>query len=71
VLNKFKAGHYIIKHDSNLLEVFNTLMNEKSLMSFFTVPEGKNMFEVAKMLEENSITSYSDFIELARDKDFL
>lgn len=71
VLNKFKAGHYIIKHDSNLLEVFNTLMNEKSLMSFFTVPEGKNMFEVAKMLEENSITSYSDFIELARDKNFL
>lgn len=71
VLNKFKKGHYIIKHDSNLLEVFNTLINEKSQVALFTIPEGKNMFEIGKMLEENSITSYEDFITLSRDKKFL
>jgi UPF0755 protein len=71
VLNKFKTGHYIIKHNSNLLDVFNTLINEKGQVSFFTVPEGKNMFEIGKMLEENSITNYNDFINLARDKKFL
>ena len=68
VLNKFKTGHFIIRHNSNLLDVFNILINEKSLTALFTIPEGKNMFEIAKMLEASSITSYDDFIALARDK---
>jgi UPF0755 protein len=71
VLNKFKTGHYIIKHNSNLLSVYNTFINEKSLVTFFTVPEGKNMYEIAQMLEENSITKASDFLTLAKDKNFL
>jgi UPF0755 protein len=71
VLNKFKTGHYIIRHNSNLIDVFNTFINQKSQAMFFTVPEGKNMYEIAKMLEDNSITNYSDFIALARDKKFL
>ena len=71
VLNKFKTGHYIIKHNSNLIDVFNTFINQKSQVTLFTIPEGKNMYEIAKMLEENAITKYSDFIQLARDKTFL
>jgi len=71
VMTKFRAGHYIIRHNSNLLDVFNTLVNERSAAMLFTVPEGRNMFEIGKMLEENKITSYSDFIALARDKQFL
>lgn len=71
VLNKFKTGQYIVKHDSNLIEVFNTFINAKSQVMLFTVPEGKNMYEIAQMLEANSITNYNDFIELARDKNFL
>ena len=71
VLNKFKAGHYIVKHNSNLIDVYNTFINGKSLAFFFTVPEGKNMYEIGKMLEENSITKYDDFIEACKDKTFL
>jgi UPF0755 protein len=71
VMTKFKTGRYIIRHNSNLLDVFNILLNEKNQTPLFTVPEGKNMFEVAKMLEENSITTYDEFIHLARDKVFL
>ncbi|MBP9680304.1 MAG: endolytic transglycosylase MltG [Bacteriovorax sp.] len=71
VLNKFKTGRYVIKHNSNLLQVFNTLINEKSQIALFTIPEGKNMFEIGRMLEESSITQYDEFIALARDKNFL
>ncbi len=71
VMTKFKAGHYIIRHNSNLLDVFNTLIYERSAAMLFTVPEGRNMFEIGKMLEDNKITSYSEFISLARDKQFL
>jgi UPF0755 protein len=71
VLNKFKIGHYIVRHNSNLLDVFNIFINEKSQVMLFTVPEGKNMYEIAHMLETSSITNYNDFINLARDKKFL
>jgi UPF0755 protein len=71
VLNKFKTGHYIIRHNSNLIDVFNIFINEKNQARLFTVPEGKNMFEIAKMLEAGSITKYDEFIQLARDKKFL
>lgn len=71
VLNKFKAGHFIIKHNSNLLDVYRTLIIEKAQILLFTVPEGKNMFEIGKMLEDNSIVKYDEFIALARDKSFL
>ncbi len=71
VLNKYKTGHYIIKHNSNLLDVYRILIIEKNQATLFTIPEGKNMFEIGKMLEASSITSYDDFIQSARDKKFL
>lgn len=71
VLNKFRSGTYNIKHNSNLLDVYKTLILDKNQALLFTIPEGKNMFEIGKMLEENSITKYDEFIKLARDKTFL
>lgn len=70
VLNKFRAGRYIIKQDSNLLKVFDTFINEKSLTALFTIPEGKNLYEIGKMLEEKGVTNYVEFINLARDPVF-
>lgn len=71
VLNKYKTGRYIIRHNSNLLDVYNIFINEKSQTALFTVPEGKNMYEIGKMLEASSITNYDQFIQYARDKNFL
>jgi UPF0755 protein len=36
-----------------------------------TIPEGKNMYEIAKMLDEKGITSREDFIKLANDQTFV
>lgn len=71
MMSKFKTGNYTIKTNSNMLDVFHTFINEKNRASFFTVPEGKNMYEIGRMLEARSITKYDDFIRLARDKRFL
>ncbi len=71
VMTKFKSGTYKIKQNSNLLEVFNTLINEKNYATYFTIPEGKNMYEIAKMLEAESITNYDDVIGLCKDRDFV
>jgi UPF0755 protein len=68
VLNKFKTGRYKIHHGANLLDVFNALIVEKSMVSLFTVPEGKNMYEIGKMLEESEIVKASEFISACKDK---
>jgi UPF0755 protein len=71
VMTKFKTGTYEIKSSSNLIDVYNIFINGKSLAQFFTIPEGKNMYEIGRMLEDRKITSYDDFISLCKDKKFV
>jgi len=37
----------------------------------FTVPEGRNMYEIAKMIEEAGLGSGAEFLALCRDKNFI
>ncbi len=71
VMTKFKSGQYKIRTNSNLIDVYNTFINEKSLAMYFTIPEGKNMYEIGKMLEERAITTYDAFVELCKSPAFV
>jgi UPF0755 protein len=71
VMTKFKTGRYRIKAGSNLLDIYNTFINGKSLAMLFTVPEGKNMYEIGHMLEDAQITTYIEFIALCKDPAFV
>ena len=66
-MNKFKAGTYEIKNGQHMGEVLETLINGVPLLSKVTFPEGKNMFEMGKILESKGITSYTDFVKECRD----
>ncbi len=70
-MTKFRSGKFLIPEGSNMLQVHDTLLYGKSISELVTIPEGKNMFEIAKILEEKGLTTYSDFISVARDKSFL
>lgn len=71
VMTKIKSGQYQIANNSNLLEVFDTFVSGKVLTTYFTIPEGKNMYEIGKMLEERAITDYNEFIELCKSPAFV
>lgn len=71
VMTKFKSGKYKILSGSNMMDVYKTFINGKSLATFFTIPEGKNMYEIGRMLEDNGITSYMEFIALCKDPAFV
>lgn len=71
LMTKFKAGRFMIKSNSNMLDVFETLVNGKAIATQITIPEGKNLFEIAKLLEEKGvIESANEFITLAKDEEF-
>lgn len=70
MVTKFKAGRFVIKNNSNMLDVFETLINGKAIATQITIPEGKNLFEIAKILEEkNVIESASEFVKLAKSEE--
>ena len=71
VMTKFKSGKYEIKTQSNLMDVYNSLINGKSAAMYFTIPEVKNMYEIGRMLQERGIVSYEDFIMLCKDRKFV
>jgi UPF0755 protein len=69
-MTKFKAGNYIIKSGSNLIDVVNILTSGAGITETVTIPEGKNLFEIADILEKSEITKKDEFIAIAKDMDF-
>jgi len=71
LMTKFKAGKFEIKSGSNMLSVFDTLISGQSITASVTIPEGKNLFQVAQIMQEEKIIKDSKpFIELAKDPSF-
>jgi UPF0755 protein len=54
-----------------MIDIYNSLLNEASISDLFTVPEGKNMYEIAQMLHEKKIVNKDEFILLAKNESFL
>jgi UPF0755 protein len=71
VLSKFRAGSYTIIRGSNMYSVLDTLVYGQPNLTSITIPEGKNMYEVAKMLEAAGITKEADFLEVVQHPDFI
>ncbi len=71
LMTKFKAGRFEIPKNSNMLDVFDTLIKGQSITTSVTVPEGKNLFEIAEILQSDGIIKDADeFITLAKDESF-
>lgn len=71
LMTKFKAGRFEIEKGSNMLEVFEVLLKGKSITESITIPEGKNLFEIAQILQKDGIIkSAEDFIKVAKSKEF-
>lgn len=68
LMTKFKAGNYIIKTNSNMIDVLNTLVSGKSITISVTIPEGKNLFEIAEILASKKIIpDENSFIAVAKN----
>jgi UPF0755 protein len=71
VMTKFRAGSYTIVKGSNMSDVLNTLVYGQANLTSITIPEGKNMYEVAKLLEAAGVTKEKDFLDIIRDQEFI
>lgn len=68
VMTSFKSGDYLIKPGMTMANIIDLFVSGQSVTISVTIPEGKNMYDVGKILEERSIVSYDDFIAAAKDE---
>ncbi|GAB4010347.1 MAG: endolytic transglycosylase MltG [Bdellovibrio sp.] len=68
---KFKAGQFKIPPGTNMIDMFDILINGRAITTDITIPEGKNLFEIAEILGSAGVTNKDDFIKLATDPSFV
>lgn len=61
-----QAGEYRFDQAASVNDVFNRLGRGDVFYFSFTVPEGSNMFEIARLLESERIMSGQDFLKAAQ-----
>lgn len=71
VMTKFRAGSYTIPSGSNMNGVLSTLVYGQPNLTSITIPEGKNMYEIAKLFNLSGITSETDFLSVVQNPDFI
>lgn len=70
-MGKFRAGEFTIIRGSKMADVMDVLVNGQPNLISITVPEGKNMYEIARLFSEAGITSEESFLESVAHPDLL
>ncbi|HEY2899672.1 MAG TPA: endolytic transglycosylase MltG, partial [Polyangia bacterium] len=71
VAGRFKAGHYTLNAPASPKQILDALVKGVAdELVTVTIPEGKNLVEIADILEAAGVTSKPEFITLAVDASF-
>ena len=70
-MNKIKAGSYKIAPGQHMGEILDTLVDGVPILTSVTIPEGKNLYEIGKILESKDIISYKDFVEEVKKQEYV
>ncbi len=65
--SKLQAGEYRFAKAASALDVFDRIARGDIYFVEFTVPEGSNIFDIAKSLETEGLMSADDFLAAAED----
>lgn len=71
VMTKFRAGSYTIIRGSNMKSVLETLVYGQPNLTSITIPEGKNMYEIARLFAEAGITTEAVFLDAVKNPDVI
>ncbi len=66
-MSKFRAGNYTIPRGSNMGAVLEILVYGQPNLTSITIPEGKNMYEIARLFAQAGITSEEDFLNAVKN----
>lgn len=70
-LNALKAGTYKIPQGTDMRGVLDIFTKGVPELTRITIPEGKNLYEIAKIFEAKGITTAKEFIKLCKDQELV
>lgn len=70
-LTRLRAGEFTIVRGSKMTDVLHILVNGTPNLKVVTIPEGKNMYEIAKLMEQAGICKEQDFLDAVQHPDFI
>jgi len=62
-----KAGEYLFEHGANAIDVHRRLARGDVYVHTVVIPEGFNMFEIAKAIEDSGLGKAEDFLKVTGD----
>ena len=69
--HKIKTGEYCMTMPMSPVEVLDKLIKGEVITHSVTIPEGKNIFDIAKIMEEAGLGSAAGTLEKMRDPQFI
>ncbi len=69
--SKLKKGEYALNQSMTPNQILNVVTSGKSVMRNLTIAEGKNIFDIAEILEKNNFGTKADFLKLAVNQEFI
>jgi len=71
VMGKLRAGPFTIPSNAKMEDVLNVLIYGQPNLNAVTIPEGRNMYQVAQLFETAGFGAKETFVELCKDPSFL
>lgn len=66
-ISALRRGEYSLNTSMVPDDVLRVITSGKSMMRPFTVPEGRNLYDIAKVFQDQKIGTSADFLKVARD----
>jgi UPF0755 protein len=72
LMTSFKTGDYVVKPGMTMVHIMNMFVEGRSITIAVTIPEGRNIFEIAEILKNSEIIDSTEaFIATAKDAEFV
>lgn len=71
LMTSFKTGDYIVKPGMTMVQIMNMFVEGKSLTISVTIPEGRNIYEIADILKNSEVIDSTEaFLIAAKNPEF-
>jgi UPF0755 protein len=70
-MEKLRAGAFIVASGSTMPDVLNTLVRGQPMLTAVTIPEGRNMWEVATIMAKAGLAQRLEFLSTMNDAEFV
>lgn len=71
IMTDFKSGDYQIDPGMTMAQMIELFLSGRSITIPISIPEGKNLYQVAQLMEDAGFSNTQEFIKWAKDENYM